>query len=370
MNDERLNKLYAQIAAQGLDGIALLPGPNMFYVSGISSHVSERPIILFLPAAGEPAIIIPTLEAMKARAAGIPAARIFDWNDQEGYSPAFQQAAVELQLGTWLLGVEALNMRVFEYELLHKVAPSLKTTHAETVMNPLRTVKDSAEIAAMEKAVSAAESAINALLPRIEIGLSEKHVAAMLTQELLAAGGESIAFGPIVSGGPNSASPHATPTDRPLQEGDLLVIDWGVYVDGYPSDITRTFAVGAVDAELRHIYETVKQSNEQGRLAARPGTTGQDVDRAARKVIDDAGFGAQFFHRTGHGLGLEVHEEPNMVEGNHSPLVPGNVFTVEPGIYLSGRGGVRIEDNVLVTPDGCRSLTTFSRELITVGIGK
>jgi Xaa-Pro dipeptidase len=370
MNNKRLNKLNAQIADQGLDGIALLPGPNMFYISGISSHVSERPIILFLPAAAEPAIIIPTLEAMKARAAGIPDARIFDWNDQEGYSTAFQQAIAELQLATWTLGVEALNMRVFEYELLHKHAPSLKTAHAETVMNALRTIKDSSEIAAMEKAITAAESAINTLLPRIKIGMSEKQVAAMLTKELLAAGGDAIAFGPIVSGGPNSASPHAVPTDRPLQEGDLLVIDWGVFVDGYPSDITRTFAIGEVDAELRHIYETVKRSNEQGKLAARPGATGQDVDRAARKVIDDAGYGEQFFHRTGHGLGLEGHEEPNMVEGNNEPLLPGNVFTVEPGIYLPGRGGVRIEDDVLVTQDGCRSMTTFPRELIIIGVGK
>jgi Xaa-Pro dipeptidase len=369
MNDQRLDKLYTQIAAQGLDGIALLPGPNMFYISGISSHVSERPIILFIPAAAEPVIIIPTLEAMKARAAGIPDKRIFDWNDQEGYSGAFQQAAAELQLNSWTLGVEALCMRVFENELLRKYAPKLNTVHAENVLYALRSVKESVEITALEKAIAVAESAMNALLPRIKIGASEKQIAAMLTQELLAEGGESIAFGPIVSAGPNSASPHATPTDRPLQEGDLLVIDWGVYVDGYPSDITRTFAVGEVDGELTHIYETVKQANAQGKMAAKPGATGQDVDRAARKVIEDAGYGEQFIHRTGHGLGLEGHEVPNMVEGNEEPLLPGNVFTIEPGIYLPGRGGVRIEDNVLVTTDGCRSLTTFPRDLILVGVG-
>lgn len=369
MNNERLDKLYTQIAAQGLDGVALVPGPNMFYISGISSHVSERPIILFIPAAAEPAIIIPTLEAMKARAAGIPDKRIFDWDDQEGYSGAFQQAVAELQLNSWTLGVEALCMRVFENELLRKYAPELNTVHAENVLYALRSVKESAEIATLEKAIAVAESAMNALLPRIKIGASEKQIAAMLTQELLAEGGDSIAFGPIVSAGPNSASPHATPTDRRLQEGDLLVIDWGVYVDGYPSDITRTFAVGEVDGELKHIYETVKQANAQGKMAAKPGATGQDVDRAARKVIEDAGYGEQFIHRTGHGLGLEGHEAPNMVEGNDEPLLPGNVFTIEPGIYLPGRGGVRIEDNVLVTTDGRRSLTTFPRDLISVGVG-
>ncbi len=367
MNHQRLEKLRNQMSTQGLDGIALMPGPNMLYFSGISSHVSERPIILFLPAAGEPAIVIPTLEAMKARDAGISEKRIFGWNDQEGYEAAFQQVSKELQLARWTLGVEALYMRVLEQELLQQYAPGIQMVHAEPAIYSLRTVKDETEIAAMEKAVSVAESAITALIPRIKIGMSEKQVAAMLTQELLTGGAEAIAFGPIVASGPNSASPHAWPTDRPLQNGDLLVIDWGVYVDNYPSDITRTFAVGEIDDEFKHIYELVKQANSLGKETARPGATGQDVDRAARKVIVDAGYGEQFFHRTGHGLGLEVHEAPNMVEGNLESLRPGNVFTVEPGIYLTGRGGVRIEDDVLITPDGCRSLTSFSRGLISVG---
>ena len=367
MNHQRLEKLRAQMAAQDIDGIALMPGPNMLYFTGISSHVSERPIILFIPAADDPAIVIPTLEAMKARNAGIPEGHIFGWTDQEGYEAAFEQISAKLQLAGWMLGVEALYMRVLEHELLQQYAPGVQIVHAEPSIYALRAVKDETEIAAMEKAVLVAENAMTSLLPRIKIGMSEKQVAAMLTQELLTGGAESIAFGPIVASGPNSASPHAWPTDRPLQDGDLLVIDWGVYVDGYPSDITRTFAVGEIEAELKHIYETVKLSNSMGKKAAKPGATGQDVDRAARKVIDDAGYGEQFFHRTGHGLGLEVHEEPNMVEGNLESLIPGNVFTVEPGIYLTGRGGVRIEDDVVITTDGCRSLTSFSRDLITVG---
>ncbi len=367
MNDKRLQKLQEQIRAHDLNGIALVPGPNKLYISGIHTHLSERPIILFIPAVGVPAIIIPTLEAMKAQDAGIPQNRIFDWNDQEGHASAFQQASEILGLNEWKLGVEALHMRVLELDLLRQIAPDLQYTHAEPIMDILRAVKDDTEIAAMEKAIAVAESAIQSLLPQIKIGMSEKQVAAMLTQLLMDGGAESIAFGPIVASGPNSASPHAYPTARPLQEGDLLVIDWGVYVDGYPSDITRTFAVGEIDDELKQIYEIVRASNEQGKLAAKPGASGQDVDRAARKVIDDAGYGEYFFHSTGHGLGLEVHETPNMVEGNLEPLRPGNVFTVEPGIYLAGRGGVRIEDNVVITADGSRSMTTFPRELITIG---
>jgi Xaa-Pro dipeptidase len=323
-------------------------------------------VLLFIPQTGEPAIIIPGLEAMKAEAAGIPANRIFAWNDEEWFEGAFQKAADHLQLNGMHWGVEALYMRVLELEALQKVAPGLQTSHAEPALMALRSVKDESELAAMGKAIAVAERSIERLIPQIKIGMTEKQVAAQLTAILLDEGGESIAFGPIVSTGPNAASPHAMPGERPLANGDLLVVDWGVFVDSYPSDITRTFAVGEVNDELKHIYDIVRQANEAGKQAAKPGATGQDVDRAARKVITDAGYGDYFFHRTGHGLGLEVHELPGMVEGNTTPLQIGNVFTVEPGIYIAGRGGVRIEDDVVVTADGCRSLTSFPRDMITI----
>ncbi len=367
MNQTRLTKLKEQMKAQGVDGIALVPGPNMEYISHIHSHVSERPIVLFLPANDEPAVVIPGLEAMKAESAGVPKERIFAWSDEEGYEDAFQQACTQLGLSNYLLGVESLQMRVLELEILQKHAPGLRTTSAEPLLMKLRAVKDAEEIAAMEKAIGVAQRAIERLIPQIKVGMTEKQVAAMLTQLQLEEGAESIAFGPIVSAGENGASPHAMPTERPLQTGDLLVIDWGCYVDGYPSDITRTFAVGEIDEKSRYIYDLVKLANEQGVLASGPDATGDDVDSAARDVIEDSGYGKYFIHRTGHGLGVEVHEPPFMMSGNHEKLVPGNIFTVEPGIYIPGMGGVRIEDDVVITEDGHRSLTTFTRELITVG---
>ncbi|MBK8985697.1 MAG: aminopeptidase P family protein [Chloroflexi bacterium] len=367
MNQIRIERLQQEMTRRGLDGIALMPGPNQVYFSHIHTHVSERPILLFLPAAAPPAIIIPTLEAMKAQAVGIPEERIFAWSDEEWFAGAFARAAAALKLAGAHWGVEALALRLLELEALHQVAPGLRTSHAEPAVMALRAVKDAAEIAAMEKAVAVAERAIERLLPQIKIGQTEKQVAAMLNNLLMAEGAETVAFSPIVSTGPNSASPHAVPTERPLAAGDFLVIDWGVYVDGYPSDITRTFAVGHVDHEMARIYDIVRQANEQGKLAARPGATGAEVDRAARNVIEAAGYGSYFIHRTGHGLGLEVHEVPSMVAGNREPLAAGNVFTVEPGIYLPGRGGVRIEDDVVVTETGHRSLTSFTRELLTVG---
>jgi Xaa-Pro dipeptidase len=369
MNPQRLQRLTQEILAHGLDGIALVPGPNMVYISGIHSHLSERPIVLFIPADDDPAIIIPTLEAVKARDAGVPQERIFEWSDEQGYTEAFQQACAHLGISDYLLGVEALHMRVLELELLQRYAPGLTITHAEPVMTALRIIKDDAEIAAMVRATRVAENAMLRTMPRIKIGMTEKRVASMLTQALLESGADAIAFGPIVSAGPNSASPHAVPTDRPLQSGDMLVVDWGAYVDGYPSDITRTFALGKVDPELERVYQVVRLANEQGKAAARPAASGHDIDQAAREVIEDAGYGNFFIHRTGHGLGLEVHEPPYIMAGNNVPLDVGNVLTVEPGVYLPGRGGVRIEDNLVITTAGHRCLTTLSRDLITLGRG-
>ncbi len=366
MNQKRLNKLTQEILSHGLDGIVLMPGPNMLYLSGMHTHVSERPILLFIPADDDPAVIIPKLEAMKARQAGIPEDRIFAWTDDEGYLDAFQQVCAQLELSDYLLGVEAFHMRVLEFELLKRYAPGLKTAHAEPIMSALRLKKDAGEIAAMEKATETAETALQSLIPKIKIGQTEKQIAAMLVQELTAAGSHGNAFSPIVAGGPNSASPHAMPTERPIQSGDLLVIDFGAIIDDYPSDITRTFAVGDIEPEFERIYNIVREANAAGKAAAKPGASGQDIDRAARAVIDKAGYGDYFFHRTGHGLGLETHEPPYIMELNPTPLEPGNTFTVEPGIYLTGRGGVRIEDNVVITEEGHHTLTTFTRELLQI----
>jgi Xaa-Pro dipeptidase len=175
-------------------------------------------------------------------------------------------------------------------------------------------------------------------------------------------------FAPIVSGGPNSANPHATPSDRALAPGDLLVIDWGANVDGYFSDITRTFAIGDVDSELVRIAQLVIDANASGRTAARAGIPAAQVDEAARNIIAEAGYGEYFTHRTGHGLGLEVHEEPYIRSDNQQLLEVGMTFTIEPGIYLPGRGGVRFEDNIVVTPNGIESLTNLPRELITLEV--
>ncbi len=219
----------------------------------------------------------------------------------------------------------------------------------------------------MRKAAEIAQNALSSALPSVKIGLSEREFASELSLQLLKSGCDpELPFAPIVSSGPNAANPHATPSDRHFSPGDLLVVDWGASYNGYFSDITRTFAIGNIDPQFTKIWKIVLAANEAGRLAAKPGISAGAVDAAARSVIEAAGYGIYFTHRTGHGLGMEAHEYPYIRSGNPDLLIPGMTFTVEPGIYLPERNGVRIEDDIVITTDGCETLTSFPREVVQV----
>jgi Xaa-Pro dipeptidase len=228
--------------------------------------------------------------------------------------------------------------------------------------------KDQDEIENMRKAVKVAEAALDEALSSVKIGMTEKELAAELVVGLLHNGSDAgLPFTPIVSFGPNSANPHASPTDRKLQVGDFLLIDYGASVNDYVSDITRTFAVGKMTPEYEKIHKIVQEANAAGRAAGKPGVPCANVDNAAREVIEKSGYGEYFTHRTGHGLGMEGHEHPYMRGDNMQILEPGMAYTVEPGIYLPGRNGVRVEDNMMVTENGTESLTTLPREMRVVG---
>ena len=367
MNQERVTRLQTELKRNKMAGVALLPGPNLLYFSGMHAHMSERPLVLFVPAEGDPAVIIPLLEAPKAVKAGIPQDRIFAWGDGEGYDEAFQTACDALELSNQVLGVESLYMRVLELDLLKASAGGLIHTYADPILNRLRLIKSEAELEKMKRAIAVAEEALHSILPQIKIGMTEKEIAAMLTQALNVAGADAVPFGPIVSAGPNGASPHAVPTDRPIQDGDLMIIDWGALIDDYPSDITRTFAVGEIGPQQKRMYQAVLAANLAGIAVTEPENSCSEVDEAAREIIADADLGQYFIHRTGHGLGLELHEAPSMITGNEDPLLTGMTFTIEPGVYIPELGGVRIEDDVVVTADGCEVLTTFPKQLMRVG---
>lgn len=362
MTSSRLTHLLQLAAQHDLAAIAIMPGPNMLYLSGLHFHQSERPALLLLPVNGPPALICPAFEATKTQRS-LVALQLFTYVDGQDPAEAFHAAIDALRLGHARIGVEAYRLRWLELRLLEQSSAGLTCAPADHLIAELRTIKDADEVAAMRRAIAITEQALAETVKVIRVGMSEREVANELTLALLRGGSEALAFEPLVQSGPNSALPHALAGERVLQPGEMLLLDFGITLAGYNSDITRTFGIGQPGAEIARIYEVVKQANAAGRAAARPGATGEEVDRAARRVIAEAGYGAYFTHRTGHGLGLEGHEPPYMVEGNAVPLVVGNTFTIEPGIYVPGLGGVRIEDDLLITPDGAESLTTYDREL-------
>ena len=368
MYRERITRLIQALKANRLDAVALNPGPSLFYLTGLTFHLMERPIVCLFTTDKTPLMILPELERPKAETSQLEIELITYGEDEASRIRAFEDAAVRLGLNGRCVGIEPLRLRVLELRLMESVAPQVTFTSGERALSSLRIVKDETEISAIRRAVVIAEDALKATLPLIRLGMTERELASELTMQLLRAGSQpEIPFSPIVASGPNSALPHATPTERALKPGDLLILDWGATADGYISDITRTFAVGEIDAELVKIHSIVQQSNASGRDAIRPDITAQDIDRASRAVIESAGYGQYFIHRTGHGIGLEAHEPPYIREGNPQSLTPGMTFTVEPGIYLPGRGGVRVEDDLLVTGTGGESISTYNREIEVIG---
>lgn len=364
----RIERLEEQMRAAGVDCVALVPGPNMAYVTGLTGHLSERPTIAFFPLEGQPTLLVPGFEALNAEQAPLPINwKFFTYSDEEGPTDACARACSFLKLAGKRLAVERFNMRVLELEMVQRNASRVQVIPAESLLTKLRVTKDESELDQMRQAVSIAQEALTQTLSEVRVGMTEREIASALSVNLLKGGSEGAAFSSLVQTGANSAAPHGATSSRRSEPGDVLLIDFGAAVGGYFSDITRTFALGEVDPEMLAVYEVVKAANAAGQAAAGPGVACQAVDRAARRVIEEAGFGEFFIHRTGHGLGLEVHEPPYIVEGNDQLLEVGMTFTVEPGVYLPGRGGIRVEDDVVITADGCASLTTFEREFQVVG---
>jgi Xaa-Pro dipeptidase len=255
-------------------------------------------------------------------------------------------------------------MRAFELRLLESAIPGATFISAEDIVSEIRLNKDESEIEKMRMAVGIAETALRETVAQVKTGITELELASELVIQLLRAGSESeIPFNPIVSSGPNSAFVHATPSERKLTAGDMLMIDFGARVKGYISDITRTFAIGEINDEMKKVYQVVKEANEAGKNAVKVGMQCAEIDRAARSVIEEAGYGKYFIHRTGHGIGLEGHEAPYIAGDNALRLSEGMTFTIEPALYIPDQGGVRIEDNVVVTSEGVECLTSYPREL-------
>jgi Xaa-Pro dipeptidase len=363
----RQSRLNTGLYKAGLSALVLNPGPSLTYLTGLNFHLMERPVVAIFVPHQPVTIILPELEAGKTEALPFTA-QVFPYGeDPTSWPSVFKQAGTATELDHRKIGVEPGRLRFLELRLLESALPQATFVAADEPLAELRLRKDPRETELMRKAARIAQDALLNALESIRPGQSERAVAAELTLQILRHGSDGeLPFTPIVSSGPNSANPHASPSSRLLTPGDLLVIDWGASQQGYFSDLTRTFAIGHVDEELGKIAQLVEAANAAGRQAARPGATAGEVDQAARAVIEAAGYGEFFIHRTGHGLGMEAHEPPYIRAGNDEVLQPGMTFTVEPGIYLPGRGGVRIEDDIVITENGCESLSDLPRGLLTI----
>lgn len=363
----RIQKLQSLIASAGLDAIVLNPGASLRYLTGLEFHLMERPVVFLVDAAGQMYLILPQLESGKLHDLALEVKSERYGDDPAEWQTAFDNALAHLAPKKLRVGVEPTKLRFLELNYLQKALPNAEFVDASGVFAGLRMVKDAVELSKMRRAAQIAEAALLSTIATIQPGQTEKEIAAALLVELYRHGSDQeLPFPPIVCSGPNTANPHASPSERKVEEGDLILFDWGAGFEGYFSDITRCFFLGKVNQALLEIAETVQRANHYAVAEIKPGMAAGEVDAIARQEIEESGFGPYFTHRTGHGLGMEAHEAPYIFGGNGQTLDVGMVFTVEPGIYVPGLGGVRIEDDVVVTPDGFTSLTTLPREVMTI----
>ncbi len=358
----RMSRVVADASSAGLDGVLVTPGPDLVWLTGYQpTAITERLTMLFLTADREPTLLVPTLERPDAEAAeGTPATTLVAWPD--GADPYAAASPMLRPDGTYGISDNAWSMHLLG---LQAALPGSGYGSMTQRMPMLRAVKDDNELARLTAAGAAADATYGEIVKVRFAGRRETDVAADLAGLLKQFGHEQVDF-TVVGSGPNGANPHHEAGDRVIEEGDCIVLDFGGLMFGYGSDTSRTVCVGEPTAQIREVHEVVRQAQEAGVQAVRPGVACQEIDRAARKVISDAGYGEYFIHRVGHGIGLTTHEPPYMIEGEQQPLVPGMCFSVEPGVYLAGNFGVRIEDIVAVTDDAGQRLNNTSRDLHVV----
>ncbi|MCL6601438.1 MAG: Xaa-Pro peptidase family protein [Paenibacillus sp.] len=355
-----LKSLDQGMAEKNLDALLVTDPKHVYYLTGFACNPHERFLGLLLVRGEEPVLIVPALDAEAAQAAS-SVSTILTHSDTDNPYDLLSKQLSSMKLGS--LGIEKEHFSVARYELLTSAVAVDHISDIGPLLRTMRAKKTPEEVSRMKHAAELVEEVLRRGLEHVKTGVSEIELVAELEYLMKKVGASGPSFDTMVLSGPNTALPHGVPGSRVIQPGDFIMFDLGVYAAGYASDITRTFAVEDADSKLVTIYNTVLAANEAGIAASISGATFGSVDRAAREVIDAAGFGPYFMHRVGHGLGMDTHEYPSLHGLNEDIIEKGNVFTVEPGIYVPGLGGVRIEDDILVTEDGPQTLTSFPKEL-------
>ena len=360
---QRLRQTQQAARSAGVDALFVTPGPDLRYLVGYDAVALERLTCLVIPADAEPVLVLPALEVLAARASGLEeqGVSLLPWQETEdpwALVAGLVAGAACVAVDDRMWAVQALRAR--------RALPEAEQVAAGTILQDLRMVKDPGEVAALTAAGSAIDW-VHAQVPDLlRPGRTEREVGADIAELILEAGHSQVDF-VIVASGPNGASPHHAVSDRILQLHDAVVVDiGGTMPSGYCSDCTRTYALGDPDSEFRDHYTALQQAQSRAVDAVLPGRTCASIDAVARDYLTQAGLGESFIHRTGHGIGLETHEDPYIVAGNDRALQPGMAFSVEPGFYFADRFGARIEDIVVCTADGVEVLNQRPRDLLCV----
>jgi Xaa-Pro aminopeptidase len=365
LHTQRIAKLTRILSSKGLDAIFAGPSTDLEYLAGLKLFDDERVKGLMISKTGKVFALTPMLygEEMQNTLGGEAVYKI--WADHDGFHRAFAEGAKEIGVTG---GRIAINDGVRAVDLIEmKSALDAEYVNGAATLSPLRRVKDETELEHLRRAGAIADAVMEDLPKIIKEGISERAVRENIVRLFEEYGGEGLSFSPIVASGPGGSMPHYQGDSRTIRGGDFVVVDMGCRYKGYCSDMTRTFCVGEPSDEMKRVYSVVLEAQKAGEAAVKKGCTGQDVDRAGRRIIVDAGYGEYFLNRLGHGVGIAIHEEPYIIEGNDMPLEPGNVFSVEPGIYIAGKFGVRIENLVAVKADGtAEPLNKFTREMIVI----
>ncbi|MDO3408701.1 Xaa-Pro peptidase family protein [Saccharibacillus sp. CPCC 101409] len=364
MNDQRWTQLRTHMNEHALDCLLITDPKHVGYLTGFVSNPHERFLGLAVPKENDPFLVVPALDLEAAKSSSsVPTIHTHGDTDD-----AYDLLRGWLGGGRGTIGIEKDHLSVSRFERLNAALGASGYADVGGVLSSLRAAKTPEEIEKLRAAVRLIEAVLDEGLKHVRVGATEIEIVAELEYQMKKLGAEGPSFDTMVLTGDNTALPHGNPGNRKIAAGDMLMFDMGVYLDGYASDITRTFAVAErPSGESVKIYETVLAANLAAIARIRPGVTLSSVDAAARRVIEEAGYGPYFMHRLGHGLGMDVHEYPSVHGANEELVTEGLCFTVEPGVYVAGECGVRIEDDIIVTKDGVDVLTSYPKELRVIG---
>lgn len=360
--NERLNQLTNWLQENDISCAFVTSTPNVFYLTNFYTEPHERLLGLFVFQNEEPILICPSMEVAQARAAGWQN-EIIGFSDTDNPWELIQKAIAKRNLDVTKIALEKEHLTVERYEKITELFPAASFISAEEKLHLLRMIKDEKEAAILREAAKLADLGVEIGVNAIGEGKTELDVLATIEYELKRKGVRQMSFDTMVLTGLKTAAPHGTPGLAKMTKGDFVLFDLGVVLDGYCSDITRTVAFDDISDKQKEIYNTVLKAQLAAVEASKPGVKIGDLDKTARTIIANAGYGEYFTHRLGHGLGIDVHEFPSLNETNQMLLQPGMAYTIEPGIYVPETGGVRIEDDLIITTDGVEVLTKYPKEL-------